>query len=186
MIIGSVANNVSDAGCLGLVKTWMTDHGDENVTSVLIAGFEAAIESMDCRIPPVDQLAAVITVVTDVVSKQASSASDKLQPKMVNEMASPIVQKWSWLIADLFAKVGDDSVAMDVIIISAQKVAADYFTVVQETLVIGVLLGLRDHVDAITDNGILSGCKKLSSYGKAMEKFIQFLEADSDDDSDDD
>merc|ERR1712232_1143843 len=40
MSIGSVASNVSDGGdCHSLVRTWMTDHRNENETSELIAGF---------------------------------------------------------------------------------------------------------------------------------------------------
>merc|ERR1712217_227535 len=59
----------------------------------------------------------------------------------------------------------------------------------QDTIVSGFLLSVREYIDEITDDGLLSGCKNIESRSNAMDKFIEFLAAADDcteDDSDED
>jgi len=163
-----VAMNSSDAeDCHDPVRRWMNDHRDES---------------------PTDQLAAVIEIVADEASKECTSALEKIQPVLVSTKASPFVQKWSFVISDLCAELGSDRAFMDVITTSVGKAAAGHLATcteqTKETIVIGVLLCLRNNIDAVTDNEILSSCKRLLSCGVAMNEFIKFLESGSDDDSD--
>jgi translation initiation factor 2 beta subunit (eIF-2beta)/eIF-5 len=154
-------------GCRSLVEIWMNKHQAD---------------------PPSDQLSAVIEIVTDEASKECASTSEKLQPASVSKMASSAVQKWSSVVADLCDELGSDDAFMDIVTASVLKAAASHLDTcterTRETIVIGVLLCLRDNIDAITDDCILSSCKRLPSCGVAMEEFIKFLESGSDDESD--
>merc|ERR1711953_1056934 len=133
--------------------------------------------------PPIDQLAAVIEVMAVEASKECTSTSENIQPKMVSELVSTAVQKWSSVITDLCDKLSSSHAFMGVITSSVMKVAAGHLPTcterTQETIAIGILLCLRDNIDPIADNDILSGCKKLPACGVAMKAFIKFLDGGS-------
>jgi len=179
------ATEVSDdQGCRVLVQQWMHDHKGKDVTSELLVDFQAAVKSQNFRTSPADQLAAVLEVLAGELCTACPPISEKLQPKLVSEKADPFVKRWSILINDLCDKTGALA-SMDIILAAVGKFAGDLFSAetTKESVVIGILLSLRNHIDCIDDVHILSGCKKLSSYGVAMTKFIEFLEEVSDDDN---
>lgn len=77
----------------------------------------------------------------------------KLQPVMVSEIASPLVEKWSFLIGNLHSKIDDVQVSIDIMISSLRKVVVDIPASdnTQDSVVIGSLLSLRDRLDVVAD-----------------------------------
>eukprot|EP00929_Paragymnodinium_shiwhaense_P108001 TRINITY_DN74334_c0_g1_i1.p1 TRINITY_DN74334_c0_g1~~TRINITY_DN74334_c0_g1_i1.p1 ORF type:complete len:410 (-),score=111.39 TRINITY_DN74334_c0_g1_i1:162-1391(-) len=167
-----------------LVRQWMQARTDEDSISDLLGDFESTMKSHDFRMSTSEQLAAVVEVLVAETAAECNIASEKMQPKTFSDKASSAVTKWSSLIDDLYVKAGGPA-GLLAIIAGARKAVADIFAVDggKESVVIGMLLCLRDSIDNIIDDDILEGCKKLASPGVAMQKFIQFLEEDSDDES---
>lgn len=185
----SCGHNSSKDVCSKCGMTMDTEVRATNSSSTKF--FHSTVESWvdDHKSTPLDdQLSGVIQIVADEVVKESTSTEHKLQPVLVSKMASSVVQKWSSVITDICNKFDSSLALMDIITVSIVKAAAGHLITcterTKETIVIGVLLCLRDHIDAITDDGILSGCRRLPSCGEAMRKFMQFLESQSENESD--
>merc|ERR1719161_1290872 len=84
-----------DQGGHACIQQWMQNNQDQNVSSELIADFDATVTSHDFRTPPDAQLAAVIEVVAKSIADECDLTAQTLQPAMVSEKASPFVGKWS-------------------------------------------------------------------------------------------
>lgn len=139
---------------------------------------------------PTVQLAAVIENIAEAVSNECAAVTENLQPAKVSEMTdmtSTYIEKVS-VIKDLCAKIDSHDVRMCVIATSVWKAVSRRLVEcterTKETVVIGVLLCLQHSMDDITDEHVLSGCKKLPSCGVAMTGFMKFLESCSDEESD--
>lgn len=135
---------------------------------------------------PLMQLVAVIENVTEAVSNECASTTDELQCSIVSKMTSSFLKIPA--ITDMWGKIDSHDDSMGIIATSiwnAVERHLDTCTVrTKETIVIGVLLCLRDSIEDITDGHVLSGCRQLPTAGVVMRKFLEFLESGSDDESD--
>lgn len=169
-------------GCRACIQQWMQDHKNESVSSDLIHDFDCTIKTFDVRALPSLQLAAVVEIMIADTMAECDLNTTKLQPVKVCEKASPFVEKWSSLIDNVYSKIDDAQEAIDIIISSLKRsiafITASEYT--KETLLIGCLLSLRD-LDAVDDEDILAGCRKIELQSKAMERFIEFLECNDTD-----
>merc|ERR1719359_617029 len=96
------------------------------------------------------------------------------------------MDNWSSLLEDLCAVVADNEAAADMVICKVQMgiaylcpsepVAVDK----SQCLVVGVLLALRE-VHGIAA-GLLEGCQRLQDKSFAMNKFIEFMSEELEDD----
>jgi translation initiation factor 2 beta subunit (eIF-2beta)/eIF-5 len=173
-------------GCRACIRQWMQDHKNESISSESVHDFDCAIKSFDFRALPSRQLADLIEIMVDDTIAEYDLNTDKLQPVMVSEKASPFVERWSPLIDNLYSKIDDAQEAIDIIISSLKKAIVGITPPSEdtnETLLIGCLLSLRG-VDAVGDEDVLAGCCKIKVQSKAMKQFIKFLKSNDTDDED--
>lgn len=178
--------------CRTIVQEWMDDHRASDLDAKSLRDFDAAICLSDVRDAAVsERLNAVVWVFArDVVAKYQDCDRQKLQPIIVAENVEPLTMQWMLLFNGLYKRVDDKEASIGGIIrtlYEAVVVVPD--TSKQDSIVLGVLLSFRDHIDKMTDKDLVSGCKGIESRSNALEKFITFISVDddsADDDSDDD
>merc|ERR1712048_1109369 len=52
--------------------------------------------------------------------------------------------------------------------------------VTKDCAVVGLIMAIRDEIDAISDEGLLMGCRRLESNSKVVNGYIRFLQDDID------
>merc|ERR1712086_712699 len=113
----------------------------------------------------------------------------KLPPNTIAKQATPMMQKWSYIIEQLYGKIGDAIEAIDAVVNSINKGVEDIASKAPEanrnSAVVGLLMALREGVDGLEDDDLLTGVRRFEPKSVVMEKFIEFLEDAVDDDEDD-
>merc|ERR1712100_911039 len=110
----------------------------------------------------------------------------KIQPVKVAQEAKTFVDTWSGLIEEMCAAIADEGAVADAVLCNVQRGIASISLSEAVTenkgdcVVIGLLLALRE-VSSI-DAGLLEGCQRLEGRSAAMNKFIQFLSEEMEDD----
>lgn len=187
---GCHANDVTDAfnkkGCLDCIQQWMHDNQDAHTSSELIADFDATVTSHDFRTPVDVQLAALIEVVAADITNACDLTAQTQQPLTISQKAKPFVGKWSSLIDHVHGRISDKQTGLEIMFSAIRKVIVhvSILEITKDVFVIGIILSLRDHLDTITDENLLSACRRLPARSKAMEKFIKFLEEENDEEDD--
>lgn len=170
---------------LNCVRCWVTSseasHDDLNfddfMTHMTKHGFP--------KLAPLDYLERLARVVSCMVSKDFTKANTRLQPIDVAHVATPIAEKCSTLIEQLFGLAGDASAAIDVVIKSvtesvAVALPAERFEEKGDCVILGLLIGLKS-ISCISD-GLLQGCRRIEGRTAAWDKFMDFLEEEEDED----
>lgn len=140
-----------------------------------------------------DCLGSIVNVIVGNTSSFFSDCAGKLQPVKVAQEAKPIVAKWSGIIAGLSTVTGDPEELAAFVICEAQGCVArisavpgvpsgEAIRIHRACVVVGVLLALRD-IDCIAEV-LLEGCRGLQERSLAMNKFIEFLEGEEEEEDD--
>lgn len=112
------------------------------------------------------------------------------QPAAVAKKAQPYVSKWAFLLAEFYKKC--DCLAAAEIVVSSLSAGAvavhpDLSDAVRDCVLVGFLMAIRDEVEPVEDEDLLTACRKLDSSTKVMQGFIEFLDDQgSDEDEDED
>lgn len=189
---GSDAEDDEDDGpedLLSSVKRWMAEHETEKPDKESVKDFNMKVRFQGhVDSTPPDHLHCILQLLVAEACASCDLSAPKLQPAAVSKKVTPVIAKWSIMLGHLYSKIDDPLVAGDVIVksvrdgvfsIEAPDNGKDYG-------VVGCLMAVREEVEAIEDEDLLTGCKRLEPVSRVMEKFIDFLEdqlADSDEDS---
>jgi len=141
------------------------------------------------RSTPLDNLGTVVQVIAGNVGNLFAAATTKLQPIKVAEEAKPVIAMWAGLVEELSSLAGDTRAAVDVIISKVQEGVAralppEASAANGDCVVVGLLLALKD-VGVVAD-GLLQGCLRIESRSNAMNKFVDFLAKDEEEDGESD
>jgi len=185
---------VTSKHCREVVQEWMLDHQKMDLNADSVHDFDAAICLSDARnATALERLNAVIWVIARYANAEYDNrkVQQTLQPAAVAKFLEPLTKHWSPLVSALYNRVDDIEASIGGIIRTLYDSIANAPTAsaTQDSMVLGILLSFREYIDDITDDGLLSACKKIESRSKAMDKFIEFLAAADDsteDDSDED
>jgi len=178
--------------CRTVVQEWMTDHRASGLDAEILRDLDAAICLSDLKSTSfLERLNAVVWFIAcEMVAEYDDQETQKLQPIAVAQNMEPLAKQWELLINGLYNKLCDRKASIRSIICTlyeAVELMPD--TSKRDSIVLGVLLSFRDHVDKMTDKDLASGCNSITSRSNAMDKFIAFLAAgddSTDDNSDDD
>jgi len=177
--LASIAEDGVTKELTSAVRPWMAAMEASN-DGVSLEDFEGHITTaclVQCT--PLHQLGAVVQVIVGLIIDRCGSAP-VLQPKDVAQQAEAIVKLWSWLIEQLCVKIGDGDAAVDTILVHVHEGVGDAAS--GDRLVVGLLLALRD-VSCVAD-GLLEGCRRLTVQSVAMKKFVEFLQGQEEEESD--
>lgn len=173
---------------LASVRRWMGEHrADEQRTDLLhdfnmSVRFQGHVDST-----PPDHLCAVLQVVSETACNSFTSA--KVQPGAVAKAVGSTVEHWSPLVEQIYEKISDIMTAVDAVVGGVQQgvqaAGAEAPQESRDAAVVGVLMAIREHVEAIADDDLLTGTRRLEPRTVVLEKFIEFLEEALEEDDDD-
>mmetsp|Transcript_91220 Transcript_91220/g.247392 ORF Transcript_91220/g.247392 Transcript_91220/m.247392 type:complete len:308 (+) Transcript_91220:79-1002(+) len=180
---------------LGSVRRWICEQKNEQITKDSIRDFNMKVRFQGhVDSTPPDHLRCILRVVVQEACAGCDLAAPKLQPGAVAKRVQPCVERWAPLLEVLFGKIDDVLEGADTVIhgieegIEACQAEADVPAAGLACGVVGSLMAVRE-IDMIEDEDLLAGCRRSSTAGKVMEKFIEFLEEaleDEDEDEEDD
>jgi len=175
---------------LGSVRRWICEQKDEQITKESIRDFNMKVRFQGhVDSTPPDHLRCILRVVVQEACTGCDLAAPKLQPGAVAKRVQPCVERWAPFLEVLFGKIDDVLEGADTVVQGIEEgISACQADVPEAGLacgLVGSLMAIRE-IDMIEDEDLLTGCRRASSQGKVMEKFIEFLEDALDDEDDDD
>lgn len=174
---------------LSSVRKWMSEQDEVPRDALHEFNMKVRFQGHVDSTPP-DHIAAVLEVLMQEACSGCDLAAPKLQPTDVAKKAEPLVARWAPLLEPLYGKISDPVEAADIVLRSVQEGVAARGEVPKTGLacgVVGFLMALRE-IDMIEDEDLLTGCKRSEPRSKVMDKFIEFLEdelEDEDEEGDD-
>merc|ERR1719356_140466 len=169
---------------LGAVRKFMKDL-QEDVTTDTLREFNLQVrfQGHEKTTPP-DHLGAILRVLVEDACAACDLATPKLQPTAVAQSVKPAITRWTPLLRILYRKIDDPLVGPDVILQAVQEGVAAAGAGAPEAnrgcAVVGSVMALRE-AEIMEDEELLTGCKRSEPKGRVMEKFIEHLEAELED-----
>eukprot|EP00440_Ansanella_granifera_P011896 gb/GFBE01012928.1/.p1 GENE.gb/GFBE01012928.1/~~gb/GFBE01012928.1/.p1 ORF type:complete len:341 (+),score=92.95 gb/GFBE01012928.1/:1-1023(+) len=168
------------------VRAWMSHQGETKIDSEALRDFNLKVRFQGfVETTPPDHLGAML----EVIASQACAGSDLLskQPAAVADHVRSTMSRWTFMLDQLYSKC-DALKAADIVVSSvragvAQSAKSDTSDLAKDCALVGILMALRDEVDAVTDEDLLTGCSRLDSDSKVVQGFMDHLE-EADEDSD--
>jgi hypothetical protein len=173
---------------LASVRRWMAEHRADEQRSDLLHDFNMSVRFQGhVDSTPPDHLCAVLQVISETACSSFTSA--KVQPGAVAKAVGPTVEHWAALLEQLYEKISDIMSAVDSVVGGVQQgvlaAGAEAPQESRDAAVVGVLMAIREHVEAIADDDLLTGTRRLEPRTVVLEKFIEFLEEALEEDDDD-
>jgi len=172
------------------VQTWMAEHDQEVTDGESLHDFNMKVRFQGHpHTTPPDHLGAILEVLSSKAFLDFELKTAK-RPDFVAEKVKPLIQRWSYLLGELYKKC-DVLAASNILVSSLDKgvQVSDTETpeVTKACVVVGFLMAVREEMEAIEDEELLTGCRHLETNAQVMTKFIEFLEdeCEGDDESDD-
>jgi len=136
-----------------------------------------------------DLFGAVVQVIASTVSDLFASETAKLQPIAVAKEVKPSVARWAAALEQLSNATEDTHAIADIVIAKVHEgvactLPAEAFSANGDCMVVGLLLALKS-VNGVAV-GLLEGCRRLEVRNAAMNKFIEFLAEEEDDEGEED
>lgn len=173
------------------VKDWMAEHRTDknNAGTELIREFNLSVRFQGHvnSVPP-DHVRCILHVIA-ASACQACDLTAKLQPGVIAKKVD--IEHWISLIEELYGKISDVMEGIDAVCSGVCDGVADAAGTApqasRDCAVVGVLMAFREQAEAIADEDLLAGCRRVEPRSHVLDKFIEFLEAaieegDSDDD----
>lgn len=173
------------------VRNWMKENEETKTDFESLRDFNLKVRFQGhVESTPPDHLESILQVMAADAYKTLELSSVK-QPTAVQKKIAPIVQRWSYILGELYKKCdvleAADKVAQGVYEGVAQG-GEDIAAATRDIAVVGILMSLLEEVDAIGEEDLLPGLKKLECESKVMTGFITHLEecAEGSDDAESD
>jgi len=164
---------------LDSVRNWMKENEEAKTDFESLRDFNLKVRFQGhVDSTPPDHLECILQVMSTDAYKTKDLQNVK-QPAAVSKTLAPIVQRWSFILGELYKKCdvleASDRVTRGVYEGVAQG-GEDVAAATRDIAVVGILMSLREEVEAIGDEELLQGCRKFDSESKVMKGFIGFLE----------
>ncbi|CAE8642434.1 unnamed protein product [Polarella glacialis] len=163
-----------DETLLSSTRAWMALHPPAPANEEFFRDFNLKIRLQGhVESTPPDHLRAMLQVIT----LQAFEDPDILsatQPAAVAEKLKPVLDKWAYMLGNLYSKC-DALCAADIVVGSVGDCEAEAHPIA----FVGVLMSVRAGVAALADDKLLLGCRRLPAgrrQSTVMAGFISFLE----------
>merc|ERR550525_180399 len=103
-----------------------------------------------------------------------------MQPLTLSALVEPTTKQYKPFIEELHNRVKDSAAAEELTLAVVNKVAsvAAGSSCKPEIVLVGILLSMRNTIEGFVDGDIALACRQLPGHGAAVDKFIQFLEAE--------
>lgn len=169
-----------DETLLDSVRTWMEAHEQSETDEESLRDFNLKVRFQGhVESTPPDHLRAILQVLSS--NMMAEDLNTAKQPGAVAGKLKPVFAKWGYMLGVLYQKC-DVLTAADIVVGSVSDCVAE----VSAVAFVGVLMAIREGVDAIEDEELLTGCRHLTTTSKVLEGFMEFLEDDDDDENSED
>jgi hypothetical protein len=173
-----------DESLIDSVRKWMAEHreiaSDDN--SLRDFNLKVRFQGHTATTPP-DHLAAVMQVLAWQCCMELDHAQPLKQPSDMAQVAAPMLARWTLIVGELYNRcdVLDvyDTLApslCDGITDALGEIAED----ARDVALVGMLMAIRDAFDYMSDEDIVAACHQLDSDSPVLQKFIEFLQVDSD------
>mmetsp|Transcript_13405 Transcript_13405/g.24669 ORF Transcript_13405/g.24669 Transcript_13405/m.24669 type:complete len:290 (+) Transcript_13405:47-916(+) len=160
------------------VRRWMSEQpdtiGDQDAKDTLqdfnmSVRFQGHVDST-----PPDHVGSILKVISEECCKIVT-VGEKLQPTTVSKQVEPLMSKWGGVLEQLVGRIDDALVVADVVVGTVHETVRLNCSM-PDCLQVGILMALREHTEVISDDDMLTGCRRLQERSRVMEKFIDFLE----------
>eukprot|EP00441_Pelagodinium_beii_P032690 CAMPEP_0197626184 /NCGR_PEP_ID=MMETSP1338-20131121/5268_1 /TAXON_ID=43686 ORGANISM="Pelagodinium beii, Strain RCC1491" /NCGR_SAMPLE_ID=MMETSP1338 /ASSEMBLY_ACC=CAM_ASM_000754 /LENGTH=365 /DNA_ID=CAMNT_0043196703 /DNA_START=69 /DNA_END=1166 /DNA_ORIENTATION=- len=134
---------------------------------------------------PPDHIACILMHIFEEACSGVDLKDAKLQPQKVAKKAEPLLTRWAPLLEPLYEKIDDVLAGTDAVCKAVQEALPEDKApeTARATAQVGCFMALRE-IDMIEDEDLLTACRRLEPRSKVMDKFIDFLDEDSDEDDD--
>jgi hypothetical protein len=175
------------------VRSWISEQKDSTIDKETLRDFNLKVRFQGhVETTPPDHLAAILEVLSFEVFKEKKLENSK-QPAAVLKEVQPTFARWACMLDQLYNKC-DSLVAADAVVSSVRRGidtagGSELAENVGDCVAVGIFMALRDEVEAIADEDLLTGCRRLESQSRVMQGFISHLEEaveGSDDEEEDD
>jgi len=189
---GEEDDDDEDSSLLGCVRSWMAEQDGAKMDRESIRDFNLKVRFQGhVDSTPPDHLGAMLQIVATQSFTEQELALAK-QPTEVFKKVQPAICKWAVLLSEFYQKC-DCLTAASIIVESLLEGIASAATVAipdsgKDCVLVGFLMAIREEIEPVEDEDLLTACRKLDSSTKVMHGFIEFLEdqgSDEDDDDDD-
>eukprot|EP00927_Polykrikos_kofoidii_P073938 TRINITY_DN69940_c0_g1_i1.p1 TRINITY_DN69940_c0_g1~~TRINITY_DN69940_c0_g1_i1.p1 ORF type:complete len:354 (+),score=93.82 TRINITY_DN69940_c0_g1_i1:111-1172(+) len=173
------------------VKTWMAEHGEQKTNKESIRDFNMKVRFQGhVDSTPPDHLTCILQVmVDDACARLDLAAAKPPQPAAVAKSVTRGVKQWCGIISSLYDKIGDvfeaANIVVQTVIKAVAKASGDVSTTAKDCASVGILMAVREEIEVIADEELLSGFRKLESPAPIIAKYIKFLEEEVEEGSDD-
>mmetsp|Transcript_170475 Transcript_170475/g.414367 ORF Transcript_170475/g.414367 Transcript_170475/m.414367 type:complete len:102 (-) Transcript_170475:127-432(-) len=94
-----------------------------------------------------------------------------------------MMSRWAFIVDALYKNCQVDSLAApDTVVTSVIRGVAGARDSApkpsRDSMVVGILLSLREQIDAMDDDDLIAACQRCGGQSKAMTRFIEFLQAE--------
>merc|ERR1711879_695329 len=153
------------------VRGWMkaNDQSQTDDSSLRDFNLQVRFQGHVDSTPP-DHLRSMLQVIAEQIQDDSVVSSAK-QPNAVAKIANPILARWGYLLGEFYKRC-DALAAAGIMVHGIGDVLLD----VNPVAFVGVLMAVREHVDAMEDEDMLAGCRLVESDSRVFHGFISFLE----------
>jgi len=171
---------------LSTVRKWMAEQ-EGQVHSDILHDFNLKVRFQGhVDTTPPDHILAIIRVIVEETCSQCDLAAPKIQPTAVVKKVEPAIVRWAPLLEPLYGKIADPLTGADVVLRGVREgveTLADVPEAGRSCAVVGCLMAIRE-IEMIEDEDLLTGCRRAEPKSRVMDKFIEFLEDELEDDED--
>lgn len=174
------------------IARWMSEQ-DEKITKESLRDFNMKVRWQGhVNTLPADHLGCILKI----LFKDACASCDlsgKLQPTAVSEKLKAPLARWAPVLEPMYQSIDDVIVGPDCVCSAATEAVKEAVQASNGTeaagaaAIVGCYMALRED-DILPDEELLMGCRRISSEhpSTVLEKFVEFLEDATEDDSDED
>lgn len=161
----------AEESLLDSVRLWMAanDQARSDDDSLRDFNLKVRFQGHVDSTPP-DHLEAMLQVIAEQAKADQELLAAK-QPNAVAKKLNEVLARWGYLLGE-FYKRSDALTAASLVVDTAGKVLLE----VSAVAFVGLLMAIRENVDAIEDEDLLTGCRKVESDSRVLQGFIGFLE----------
>lgn len=165
------------------IVRWMSEQ-EQNIPADILHDFNMKVRFQGhVDTTPPDHLRALLQILVEEACKDVDLSVGKLQPTVVAKPAEKQFKRWCPLLTSLEKKIADCLVTADIIKDAIlQGTSTHGASEGVNSAFVGCIMGLRE-ADVIEDDELLTACKRVEGPSKVLQKYIEFLQEEVEDDS---
>eukprot|EP00928_Gymnodinium_smaydae_P012420 TRINITY_DN14504_c0_g1_i1.p1 TRINITY_DN14504_c0_g1~~TRINITY_DN14504_c0_g1_i1.p1 ORF type:complete len:336 (-),score=108.35 TRINITY_DN14504_c0_g1_i1:66-932(-) len=153
------------------VRIWMAANDQEKSDDDSLRDFNLKVRFQGhVDSTPPDHLQAMLQVIAEEAKADEEVMAAK-QPNAVAKKFDKVLARWGYLLGE-FYKRSDALTAAGIVVDSV----GDVLLAASPVAFVGVMMAIRENVEPIEDEDLLTGCRKIESDSRVVQGFIGFLE----------